>query len=210
MSGNNQNHPDVAFIFDFGGVLFKWDPFYLYRRFFNNDRAAVDRFLQEIGFSEWNLEQDRGRSFEVAIPELSARFPHYAGLIRAYLDHYEETILGPIEGTVDILHDLKTAGYPLYALSNWNTGTFAIIRPRYPFLEWFDDIVISGDARLVKPDPRIFHLVLERTGRQPQDCIFIDDHLPNIEVAQRLGFRTILFESPSHLSHQLRSLGYLS
>ena len=204
---NSQSTPKPAIIFDFGGVLFDWNPHYLYHDDFNGDTEAIDRFLQEIGFSEWNLHQDRGRPFAEAVAELSARFPHYASLIRAYDERYESSLSGPIHATVVILERLKQAGYPLYALSNWSVEKFALIRPKYAFLDWFDAIVLSGALKLVKPDPRIFEVFLEQIGRKPEECLFIDDSRKNIEAANRMGFQTIRFESPEQLERELRERG---
>ncbi len=101
--------PIKAIIFDFGGVLLQWDPHKLYRRYFDQARQ-IDQFLAEINFSSWNAEQDRGRPFEPGIAELSSQFPQYAHLIRAYYDHWEDSVVGPIAGTVEILRELKRAG----------------------------------------------------------------------------------------------------
>ena len=116
-----------AIIFDFGGVLLQWDPHKLYRRYFDQP-GQIDEFLAEINFSSWNAEQDRGRPFAESIAKLSSRFPQYTHLIRAYYDHFEDSIVGPITGTIDILHQLKQAGYLLYGLSNWSAETYPRIR----------------------------------------------------------------------------------
>jgi 2-haloacid dehalogenase len=196
-------------VFDLGGVLLDWNPRYLYQHLFNRNSDGMERFLTEIGFTEWNLEQDRGRPFDLAVAELSARFPHYADLIEAYIDRWEETIAGPIEGSVEILRELKQTGSALYGLSNWSRETFHRIRPRYQFLDWFEAIVISGEVQLVKPDPRIYQVLLRRIGRQAPECCFIDDSEPNVAAAARLGFKAIRFESPEQLRGELRRLGIL-
>jgi 2-haloacid dehalogenase len=198
-----------AIIFDFGGVLLDWDPRYLYRKFFNGNHEAMERFLADIGFMEWNLQQDKGRPFAVAVAELSAQFPHYADLIRAYDERWEESIAGPIQPTVDILYALKQAGYRLYGLSNWSVETFRRTRNKYAFFDWFEDIVVSGEVRLVKPDPRIYRLTLDRIGRTAQECLFIDDSEANVAVADRLGFKSIRYESPGQLKVELQRLGVL-
>lgn len=144
----------LAIVFDFGGVIFDWDPRYLYLKLLDGDLQAVDRFLEEIQFSEWNLRQDQGRPFSVAVTDHCAKFPQYCELIRFYDTYYEESISGPISGTVAILESLSQAGYPLYALSNRSTEKFALIRPKYAFLDWFKAILISGDVGIAKPDPR--------------------------------------------------------
>lgn len=195
------NHK-LALIFDFGGVLISWDPRYLYRKLLP-DEEAIERFLTETNFFEWNLEQDAGRSFADAIAEMCAMHPQYCDLIRAYDARYEESLGGPIWETVEILHLLKEADYPLYGLTNWPQEKFLLVRPKYPFFELFDDIVVSGEVRIAKPDPRIFTLLLERTGRSAGECLFIDDSPKNIAVAERLGFHTIQYHTPAQLCSDL-------
>lgn len=209
MMNNNHNSPP-AIVFDFGGVLLEWDPFLLYGKFFNNDPHAVNRFLDEIGFAEWNLEQDKGRPFALAVAEHSRKFPQYAHLIKAYQDLWEESIVGAIQPTVEILGVLKQKGYRLYGLSNWSAETLPRIRPRYEFLEWFDTIVLSGEVKLAKPDPRIFHVFLERVQRSAEECLFIDDSEANISAARQIGFQTIQFESPLQLREELIRRNLLS
>jgi len=201
----NGRHP--AIIFDFGGVLIDWDPRYLYGKLFNGDLRAAENFLKETHFFEWNLQQDAGRSFAEAVDEICDRFPQYCELLRAYDTRYEESISGPIWPTVEILGDLKAAGYPLYGLSNWPAEKWRLVSPKYEFFGWFDDIVISGEVGLAKPDPRIFQLTLERVGRPAGECLYIDDSAHNIEVADRLGFKTIHFRSADQLCGQLQKMG---
>ncbi len=198
------NNHKMAIVFDFGGVLFDWSPRYLYKKYFNGDVDAIDCFLAEVGFYEWNDEQDRGRSFAEAIREISQRFPQYERLIRAYDEEYEESIGGTIQTSVDLLRSFKQAGYPLYALSNWSVEKFEVIRPKYAFLDWFDDILISAEVKLIKPDPRIFSVFLERAGRTAPDCLFIDDSWENVAVASQMGFKAIYYQSPEQLKQDLR------
>jgi 2-haloacid dehalogenase len=167
---------------------------------------AIDQFLGEVDFFAWNLQHDAGRPFDESIAEMCARFPQYCDLIRAYDLRYEESISGPIWPTVKVLRALKDAGYPLYGLSNWPADKYELVRPKYEFFSWFDDIVVSGKVRIAKPDPRIFELLLERIGRPPRECIFIDDSPRNIAAAQRLGFQTILFHSAGQLKQELTPL----
>jgi 2-haloacid dehalogenase len=197
-------------IFDFGGVLIDWNPRYLYRKLFDNDAEAMERFLDEIGFVEWNLEQDRGRPFAVAVEVLTERFPHHADLIKAYDERWEESIGGVIEPTVKLLGALKQAGFTLYGLSNWSAETFRRIRHRQTFWDWFEAIVLSGEVQLVKPDPRIYAIMLEKINRPAAECLFIDDSEANIAVAEQLGFKTIRFESPEQLERELNRLGLLT
>lgn len=196
-------------IFDFGGVLIDWNPRYLYHKLFAGDTEAAELFLDEIGFAEWNMEQDRGRPFAVAVKELSERFPHRADLIRAYDERWEESIGGAIEPTVRLLAELKQQGFPLYGLSNWSAETFPRIRHQHPFFDWFDAILLSGEVQMVKPDRRIFELLLEKIGRAAEACLYIDDSEANIAAADQLGFQTIWFKSPEQLQSELIQRGLL-
>ena len=198
-----------AIIFDFGGVLVNWDPHRVFLKYFSNNTRAVDNFLAEINFSAWNLSQDKGYPFAQAVTDLSAQFPHYAHLIRAYNEQWEETITGSIPGTVELLHRLKAAGYELYGLSNWSAEKFAIVRHKYGLFELFDDIVVSGEVKLVKPDPAIFQYLLQKIDRIPQECLLIDDSPQNIEAAQKMGFVTHHFTSPARLELELQQMGVL-
>lgn len=193
-----------AFVFDLGNVLIDWNPRHLYLKLFNGDKEAVERFLEEIQFNQWNFRQDQGRPFAVGVAEHCARFPQYCDLIRAYDVRWEETIHGPIDGSIAILRSLREAGYPLYALSNWSVEKFQLIRSRFDFLDCFSTVLISGSVGMAKPEPGIFELLLERTGRSAGECVLIDDSPQNIRTAKQLGFRTILFRSPAQLKRALR------
>jgi len=198
-----------AIIFDFGGVLLDWDPRYLYRHYFPGQPEAMDRFLAEVRFSEWNAQQDKGRPFAEGIAELSRQFPQHAHLIQTYFDCWEESIRGPIAGSVEILGQLKEKGYPLYGLSNWSAETYPRAERKYSFFKVFDSIVLSGDVKLNKPDPAIFKLLLDKIGYMATECVLIDDSQPNITIASQLGFVAIRFTSPVRLRTELQSLDLL-
>jgi 2-haloacid dehalogenase len=202
-----KNYPVI--VFDFGGVLLDWNPRYLYQKLFDGNVVAMETFLNEIGFAAWNLEQDKGRPFTEGVALLSKQFPHYAALIHAYHERWEESILGAISGSVEILRVLKKQGYPLLGLSNWSSETFQRVRSRYEFLDWFDGIVLSGEVKLVKPDPRIYGLLLDKAGVSAELCLFIDDSLVNVTTAKQLGFMTIYFESSQQLKKELSERGIL-
>jgi 2-haloacid dehalogenase len=204
-----QTTPITAIIFDFGGVLINWDPRRVFQKYFPNDPRALDSFLEEIDFAGWNFKQDAGRSFSEGVAEHSARFPQYAHLIRAYDKEWEESIPGVIAGTVGLLPKLKTAGYGIYGLSNWSAEKFAIVRHRFDFFKLLDDIVVSGQVKLAKPDPAIFEILLQKAKRPAQECLLIDDSPANIEAAQELGFATIQFTSPEQLGMELERMGIL-
>jgi len=195
----------TAIIFDLGNVLIGWDARRLYNRLLP-DPATVDRFLEEICFSEWNAKQDAGRSFQEGVAELTKEFPHYAKLIQAYDTHWEESLTGIYDETVGIVRELKQAGWQLYLLSNFSVEKFELIKHQHKFLTLFDDQIISGEHKTVKPDREIFDITLQRIKRTPSECLFIDDSLANIETARRLGFQTIHFQSPPLLREELKKL----
>lgn len=201
MDGNPRKNP--AIIFDLGGVLLDWNPRYLYRKIFNGDEDKVDFFLKEICPQSWNMRQDTGYPTAKAIEERSLLFPEYSDAIHAYYERYPETVKGEIAGTVAILGELREAGYTLCALSNWSTETFGRVRGDYPFLKWFDQMIISGEVGLAKPDKAIFMLAAQRVGRAPADCLFIDDLTVNIDAAREYGFQTIQFISPKDLRDEM-------
>ena len=202
-----KNTPIV--VFDFGGVLLDWDPRHLYRKLFDDDDAAMERFLAEVNFSEWNHEQDKGRPFAEGIAELSGQYPQHATLIATFGERWEESIAGPITGSVEILEALKQKDFPLFGLSNWSAETFQRIRPEHEFLNWFDDIVLSGEVGLAKPDPAIYRVLLEQVNDSADKCLFIDDSEANVVAARELGFMTIHFESPQQLRLELSTRGLL-
>ena len=192
-----------AIIFDFGGVLIDWDPRNLYNAYFPNQPQALEDFLEEVDFYAWNAQQDKGRSFAEGVAELSAKFPHRADFIEAYSEHWKKSITGEIAGTVEILHRLKAKGYPLYGLSNWSAETFPLVRGEYPFFDEFDYILLSGEVRLIKPEPEIYHLLLSKIPYQASECLFIDDSQANVDAAKSLEFQAIRFESPEGLDAAL-------
>ncbi len=195
-------------MFDLGGVLIDWDPRYLYRSLFD-DEAEMEAFLAEVTTSEWNAAQDAGRPWSEAVEVLATEHPHRRSLIEAYWRRWVETLGGPIEGSVAILDDLRGRGLRLYALSNWSAETFPLARPRFPFLDWFDGILISGEARLTKPDPRIFAHLLERFALEPETTVFIDDSEVNVRAAANAGLVPIRFIDPAQLRRELARLGLL-
>jgi 2-haloacid dehalogenase len=196
-------------VFDLGGVLIDWNPRHLYRKLIEQE-AAMERFLDEVCHQAWNEEQDRGRTFAEAIEEAALRHPDQRALIEAYHLRWDEMLAGPIEDSVLILEELARAGCELHALTNWSAETFPIARARYPFLARFGTILVSGEERLIKPDARIFQLLLERIAHPAQACIYIDDSPRNVAAAQALGFDAIHFTAPSALGAALAERGLLA
>ena len=196
-------------VFDLGGVLIDWNPRYLYRKLFDGDEAAMERFLAEICNNDWNVQQDAGRPFAEACALLVERHPAQKHLIEAYHARWIEMLAGPIHGTVEILRELRDRGTPLYALTNWSAETFPLARERYDFLHWFQATVVSGVEKLVKPDPRIYRLLLERHGIDPAASVYIDDNPANARVATDLGLHGIHFTGPDALRDDLERVGLL-
>jgi 2-haloacid dehalogenase len=196
-------------VYDLGGVLIDWNPRHLYRGLFE-DEATMEWFLAEVCHGAWNEEQDRGRTFAAGIEEAAARHPDHRPLIEAYFARWGEMIAGEIDGAAAILEDLKDAGYELHALTNWSAETFPHARERFPFLTWFESILVSAEVGLIKPDPAIFQLLLERIGRTPAECIYIDDNPKNVAGAAALGFDAIAFESAAQLRDALVRRGLLA
>lgn len=196
-------------VFDLGGVLVDWDPRYLYRKLFAGDDAAMERFLGEVCTSEWNLQQDAGRSFADASALLKREHPEQAQLIDAYHQRWPEMIAGPIDGTLAILRELKAQATPLYALTNWSHETFPLALEMFDFMAWFSGIVVSGQERLIKPDPEIFRLLMRRYGLRAEDLVYIDDNARNAQTARDLGMHGIHFSGPEALRRELAVLEIL-
>jgi 2-haloacid dehalogenase len=194
--------PVKAVVFDLGGVLIDWDPRYLYLKLLD-DEAAVEEFLATVCTPAWNAEQDRGRPFAEGVAELVERHPAHAAAITAYHERWPEMLGGAVAGTVEVLAELRAAGVPVYALTNWSAETFGIARERFEFLEWFDGVLVSGEERMIKPDPAIFRLLLDRFGLDPEATFYVDDAEPNVAAAARLGFDAARFTTPAQLRRDL-------
>ena len=194
-------------IFDLGGVLLQWNPRHLYRKLFNGDDAAMEDFLANVCTTEWNERQDAGRTFAEGTRELLPRHADKVELIEAWGKRFGEMIPGPIDGTVDVLSDLRARNVPLYGVSNWSAETFPPQRARFPFLSWLKDIVVSGEVGFIKPDPRIFQILLDRNGIAAESAVFIDDVAVNAAAASRLGIHGIHFRSPDQLRRDLAAVG---
>lgn len=196
-----------AVVFDLGAVLIDWDPRHLYRRLFDGDEDAMERFLAEICTPAWNARQDAGRSWRKAVEALAADHPEQRDLILAYDERWPEMLGGAITGTVDIVAELRATDLGLAVLSNWSAEKFPVALERYDFLGWFGTIVISGEVGVSKPDPRIYRHLLERTGFDPATTLFVDDVPANLAVPAELGMTALRFEDPETLRHDLRELG---
>jgi 2-haloacid dehalogenase len=198
-----------AVVFDLGGVLVDWDPRYLYRSLFDGDEAAMERFLVEVCTPEWNAEQDAGRTWREAVDMLALQHPEQRDLIVAYDERWTEMLGGPIEGTVEILGELRRTGTRLAALTNWSAEKFPVARERYGFLDWFETVVVSGEVGIKKPDPRIYRHLLGRLDLAADATVYIDDAPANVVAAADVGMTALRFEGPERLRHDLVELGLL-
>ena len=196
-------------VFDLGAVLIDWNPRYVFRSLFA-DEAAMEDFLATVCTPAWNAEQDRGRTLAEATAILVAEYPEHADLIEAYYGRWDEMVGEPIAGTVELVQQLKATGVRLVALSNWSAETFPRVRHRLGFLDDFDAVLVSGTVGLIKPDPAIYLLLIERHAVDVRHSIFIDDSTRNVEAAAELGFDAIHFRSPTELGHELRRRGLIT
>lgn len=194
-------------IFDLGGVLIDWNPRYLYQKIFETE-GEIDYFLENICTSEWNEEQDGGRTLSDATKLLVEKHPEHKTAIEHYYNRWEEMLNGEISGTVQVLEKLKQSGkYKLYALTNWSSETFPIAEERFKFLSYFDGIVVSGTEKDRKPFPSFYQLILDRYAIDPSTAVFIDDRYSNIEGAEKVGISGIHYTDPVQLEKELKAKG---
>ena len=196
-------------LFDLGAVLIDWNPRYLYRPLFGNDEAAMERFLAEIVPPEWNHQIDAGKPFSEAVAERIRDHPEHADLIAMWKDGWTKMLREPIAESVAVLGELRQQRHRLYALTNWSAETFPVARAKFGFLDWFEDIVVSGEVRLAKPDPRIFALAIKRCRLDPARTVFIDDSPRNVEAGRNAGLHALHFTGPQRLRTELVQLGLL-
>jgi 2-haloacid dehalogenase len=196
-------------IFDLGAVLISWDPYPVLLKSFNYNEEKTRWFLENICNHGWNNSLDAGKSFAQARKEKTAEYPQYKQYIEDYLDKWEDMLLGEIPETVEILKSLKeSANYRLLAITNWNNEKFPIARRRYPFLSWFEDIVVSGEVKMVKPNRDIYEYAIKRFKLDdPTRSVFIDDRLENILAAEELRIKGIHFQNAPQLKSELIKLG---
>jgi 2-haloacid dehalogenase len=200
-------------VFDLGAVLIDWNRRYVYRRF-TSDESLIELFLDRIATGEWNSRMDAGELFQSAIDERIRQFPDWKEWLQAWRDYWPTMLNGPILSSVQIFEEVvrqRQCGRlkGVLALSNWEANTFRIAQARFPFLAQFDAKLISGEERMIKPDPLFFKLLIERHQVQPEKCLFIDDVQRNIEAAAALGFLTHHFTSAQALRQHLIELRIL-
>ena len=194
-------------IFDLGAVVIDWNPMHLYRKVFAGDEAKAADFLKRICPPEWNEMQDAGRSLEAATAERLALFPEWESEIRAFYGRWPEMIGGPIPGTAEIMRELSALGVRLFALSNWSAETFPLVRDKFRELDLFEEIFLSGEHKIAKPDERFYRAALERIDIPAENLVFVDDSLKNVRASEKIGLRALLFTGADRLRSDLRTLG---
>jgi HAD superfamily hydrolase (TIGR01509 family) len=193
-------------VFDLGQVLIRWDPEAPYRRLIP-DVHERKRFLTEVVSHDWNLEQDRGRSWSAAEATLIAVHPQSEALIRAYRRNWWEMVPGAIDENVAIVDDLIARDLDVTALTNWAADTFLEAEARFPILSRFRGVTVSGRVGLVKPDAAIYRRHAETFGLSPTRTLFIDDNPVNVAAARALGWRAEVYVSTEALIADLRLHG---
>ncbi len=197
-------------IFDLGGVLIDWNPHYVFNDTYFDTPEKKNYFFQEVCTSDWNEEQDAGRSIVEATLELIKKHPDWEQPIRDYYGRWTEMLKAPIPETVQIFRELRDSGrFRTYALTNWQAGLFDIALVRYDFLDWFDGRVVSGEEKTRKPFPEFYQRLLDRYQVSPHEAIFIDDNKRNVDAAEQMGIRSIHFTSPAQLRKELELLSLL-
>ena len=192
----------MKFLFDLGGVFFDWDPNHFYKDIFDT-QEEINYFLTKVCSDEWNLKQDAGRSIEEAESELLPQFPNYEKEIKMYYKNHRNMIRGTFNLSIKVLEKLKKRNYKCYVLSNWSAETFVGMEDDYPFLNLFDGMVISGEDKLTKPDSAIYKLAINRFNLIPNETVFIDDKLVNIQAAQNLQLHTIHLTNPKNIELEI-------
>ena len=194
-------------IFDFGGVVMDWNPRYFFKDYFNDDEK-MEYFLKNITTDEWNIEQDRGRTLAEGTAIQVANFPEWEKEIRAYYDNWTTMLKSEIADNVAVLRKLEYSEYELFGLTNWSAETFPYALENYDFFSIFKGkIVVSGTEKLIKPNPEIWHVLLNRYQIKAEESVFIDDNFKNIEVAKSLGFICIHIKEDTDLEKELKDLG---
>jgi 2-haloacid dehalogenase len=198
-----------AVIFDVGRVLVDWEIRFLYERLIP-EGEALDAFLRDVVTPEWHFQHDMGRPFAETSVELTEQYPHHAELIQLFGPRFNDTNSRAIPSMPELLAELDSAGVPLFAITNFSGEFFPPFRLKYPdMFDRFRDIVVSGDEKMMKPDPAIYRLALDRFGLRPEEAVFVDDNRDNVAGAAALGIHGILFTDEPALRAELAGLGLL-
>ncbi len=193
-------------VFDIGNVLvdFAWKP--LIERSIS-DPAMVDRIAKASVFSEDWVEFDKGNLTLEEIKELFVENdPEIADDIRKAFSDMTD-IVTKRERSIPWINALKAEGYQVLVLSNFSKMAVDNCPEALTFLDHVDGGILSYKEHVVKPDPAIYNLLMERYGFEPSKTVFIDDTPVNIEAAKNLGWNGIVFKSYDQVEEELRALG---
>jgi 2-haloacid dehalogenase len=200
--------PVEAVVFDVGRVLVQWDLRCLFAKLID-DPDELAWFVAHVVTEEWHFQHDAGRPLAEMVPERIAAFPRYRRHIEAYASRFNETVPGPVPGSLELVEALHGRSVPLYAITNFGAEFWPGFRATMPVFDRFRDIVVSGVEKVAKPDPAIFALAQRRFGHAPQAMLFIDDNAANVAAARALGWQTHHFRDASALAGDLRARGLL-
>lgn len=196
-------------IFDVGRVLFEWDLRYLFAKLIA-DPAELEWFVTHVVTPAWHFQADQGRNLAAMVAERKAEFPAHAVLLDAYATRFNETIPGPIPGSLKLVERLDAAGVPLFAITNFGHEFWEQFRPTQPIFDCFQDIIVSGTEKLAKPDLAIFALAIERFGIDPAGALFIDDNAANVAASEAAGIAAHQFRDAGTLERELVMRSYLT
>ncbi len=197
-------------IWDLGGVLIDWNPKYVFNESYFESEEKRNYFFRHVCTSDWNEEQDAGRSIVEATQLLVSEFPDWEKPIRDYYGRWTDMLNGPVQGTVDIFRMLRDSNkFKQYALTNWQANLFDIALVRYDFLHWFHGRVVSGEEKTRKPFPDFYQRLLSRYNVDPAKALFIDDNRRNVKAAEELGIKSIHFQNPEQLKQEFSNINIL-
>jgi len=199
--------PDIRHIvFDIGKVLIHYDPHIPFSRLIP-DAEARRWFFENICTHDWNVEQDRGRTWEEAEAFLIAEHPEHAENIRNFRRHWHEMVPHAYEDSAALMMELIEAGHDVTMLTNFAADTFVEARTRFPFLERPRGVTVSGAVGFIKPEREIYDLHASTYGLEPAATIFIDDSTANVEGARRAGWQAVHFTNAETLEADLERFG---
>lgn len=202
------NQKITTVVFDVGKVLYEWDLRHLFAKLID-DPEELEWFVTNVITPQWHFQHDAGRALSEMVPERVAEFPEHAALIEAYATRFNETIPGPVVGSLEIVAELAGRGVPLFAITNFGAEFWDMFRPTQPIFDHFGDIIVSGTEKMMKPDPAIYALALQRFRLKPGEAIFIDDNHDNVVAARANGFVAHHFTDACNLRSELAKCGFV-
>lgn len=194
-------------VWDLGNVLVDWDASRAIAAGVGEAEAARFLAADDFDFRAYNHGPDSGLDWDAAEAEVARSHPHWLEHCRAYRAHFPASLVGEVPGTADLVRTLHAAGVPQWGLTNWSHELYPHAPRMFEVLALLDDVVVSGTEGLAKPDPRVYGLLVARTGRPLADLVFVDDRPENVEAARALGMAGLVFTGADALRADLRGLG---